>query len=108
MAKLLRPAETAAGFASLGLPGSAVTAMAVAGFEPALAVLLVVAPRSGGVVALAALGGFSAVLVGVLRDGRRATCRCFGAITAGRVSRAELVRNGALALLAVVALAWGG
>jgi hypothetical protein len=105
--KLARPQGTAAGFADLGLSRPAVLAGAVPVVELALAVALFAAPAAGGAVALVLLAGFSGVLVRALRRGAEVRCACFGRAGGPPLSWVELVRNGLLAALSVVALAAG-
>lgn len=100
--KTLAPSSVAADFASLGLPRSPLLVALVAAVEGAVAIALVVAPRLGGSAAVALLVVFSTVLWSVIRRGVEARCGCFGASTRRRVGRLDLVRNGGLAILAVV------
>jgi len=104
-AKLRAPRATAATFAALGLPAPGGLARGVPLVEFGLALALTVVPVLGAGGALAALAGFSAVLVGPLRAGRDVACGCFGTSGTARVSWVELVRNGLLAGLALAALA---
>ena len=104
VAKAVRPQETAAGFAALGLPGAVAMARAVPLAELALAALLLAAPRAGGAAALVLLGGFSAFLGRALTRGVAAPCNCFGTARAEPVSGLDLVRNLLLAGLAAAAL----
>lgn len=86
-----------------GLPPRA-TSVAVVAAESAAVVLLALpwtAPV-GLALAGAILFAFTTGIVRALRDGRRATCRCFGA-RPSTVGRAHVVRN-----LALTAIAWGG
>ncbi len=76
--KALRPADTTAGFAALGVPGAPVMARVVPLVELGVALLLLWAPRVGGVAALVVLGVFSVVLARAIRSGVRAGCNCFG------------------------------
>jgi hypothetical protein len=82
----------------LGLPSWAPVAIGVV--EVGLAVALVVAPANAAIVALAVLAGFTAFLVPKVGSGRG--CGCFGASTRP-VSTQDLMRNGALLVLAGVA-----
>lgn len=106
-AKLGRPAETAAGFAALGLGRPATLARAVPPVELTLAVVLLAAPAAGGAAALVLLAGFSAALARALRRGVEVPCACFGRAGGPPVSWVELARNALLAALAVLALAAG-
>lgn len=103
--KLVSPARTAQSFRDLGLGASALLARAVPLFELATAVLLLSAPRVGGLLALGALAVFTAVVLSALRHGRRAGCGCFGASTSDDdLSYVEPARNLLLALGAATAL----
>ncbi len=96
---------TAREFASLGISRPRVVALLLVPLELAVAVALIAAPPVGATVAFAVLAAFTTVLVGVVRSGRLATCRCFGALSSRPVSNVTLVRNGGLlAVAAVVAL----
>lgn len=106
-AKLGRPAETALGFRDLGLGRPGALARGVPVVELGLAVGLLAAPAAGGVAALALLGGFSAVLVRALRRGVEVRCACFGQPGGPPLSWVELLRNGLLGALALLALAAG-
>jgi hypothetical protein len=68
--------------------------------ELGAAIALALAPRWGGALAAALLGGFALGIVHVLRSGQAVRCRCFGAGGA-RVGRAHLIRNLALAAIAI-------
>ena len=110
VAKATARAATAASFGGLGLPAPPALAAVVPVVEAALAVALVVAP---GVAAFAALGlviAFSAVVGRAVARGSTVGCACFGAGGAADdrpVSVLEIVRNGGLGALAVVATAAG-
>ena len=104
VAKGVRPRDTDAGFAALGVPAPEAAARAVPATELVLAVLLLAYPRPGGVAALALLVIFSVLLGGAVRRGVTTGCNCFGAARVEPVSRVDVVRNGLLALLAVAAL----
>jgi len=106
-AKLGRPDETAAGFADLGLGRSRVLARGVPAVELALAFALLAVPAAGGVATLVLLGCFSAVLAQALRRGGAVRCACFGLAGGPPLSWVELVRNGLLGVLALLALAAG-
>ena len=103
VAKLRDRDGTATDFASLGLPGADLLAVAVPAVELGCAGLLVVAPGWGGVVAFALLVGFTTNLALVIRSGRVATCACFGGNSPEPVSGRHLVRNAGLAALALLA-----
>jgi hypothetical protein len=103
-AKLVRPVDAAAGLQALGVPAPTLVALALPPAELAIAVILLAVPALGGVLALAALGLFSAVLHRRIRGGTTASCACFGAARREAVSFVDLVRNGLLAILSVAAL----
>jgi hypothetical protein len=83
----------------LGLPSW--SGQATAYVEAALAVLLLVSPANGGVVALALLAGFTAFLVRRFDSG--SGCACFGSSSTRPVGVTALVRNAALLVLAAMA-----
>lgn len=105
VSKLLRRSEVVASFRALRLPAAPSLATAVPIFEITLSVLLLTAPAIGAVLALVVLAVFSLVIVSALRRGVEADCGCFGAILRKPLSRADLVRNAFLAILAATVLA---
>lgn len=105
--KLGRPAETAAGFADLGLGRPRALAVAVPVLELTLAVGLLAAPAAGAAVALVLLVCFSVVLVRALRRGGEVRCACFGQAGGPPLSWVDLVRNGLLGALSALALTAG-
>ncbi len=102
--KALRPADTTAGFAALGVPGAPVMARVVPLVELGVALLLLWVPRVGGVAALVVLGVFSVVLARAIRSGVRAGCNCFGQTRGQPVSGIDLLRNALLAGWAAAAV----
>ncbi len=106
-AKLGRPADTAAGFRTLGLNRAPALARIVPAVELLLAVALLAAPRLGGAAALVLLAAFSALLVHALRRGVEVRCACFGQAGGPPLSFVDLVRNGLLGGLALLALPAG-
>jgi peroxiredoxin len=94
-----------------GLPERAANAFGTAlpFAELAVAVLLIPRPTAqwGAVGALILLGAFCAGIGNALRQGEAPDCNCFGAIHSAPASRWTLVRNVALAVIAVVGVAWG-
>ena len=68
--------------------------------ELAACAALVAVPRLGGGLAAGLLAGFALGVVHVLRGGQAVRCRCFGA-GAATVGRAHLIRNVALAAIAI-------
>jgi uncharacterized membrane protein YphA (DoxX/SURF4 family) len=103
VAKLRRRAGTTRAFASLGLASPRVLALGVPVVELALAAGLVVVPGWAGIVALAVLAGFTAFVVQVIRRGDPHGCGCFGATRPAPMGPAEVLRNGLLALGALLA-----
>ena len=106
-AKLGRPAETAAGFAALGLGRPGAPAKIVPAVELVLAVSLLAAPAVGAAAALVLLAAFSGVLLRALGRGVAVPCACFGQAGGPPLSSVDLVRNGLLGGLAVLATAAG-
>lgn len=104
VAKLARPAETAIGFAALGVPAPPLTARIVPLVELVLAAVLLAAPRAGGAAALVLLAAFSAFVGRTLQRGLAVPCNCFGTARAEPVSGVDLLRNLLLGGLAVAAL----
>ncbi|HEX2850179.1 MAG TPA: MauE/DoxX family redox-associated membrane protein [Acidimicrobiales bacterium] len=104
VAKVVAHSATVEAFAGLLLPAPAVLAIAVPVVEVAVAAGLVLRPDAVGWTAIALLAGFSAVIVRAQAKGVSTGCACFGApSSADPVSAADLVRNAALAAVAVVA-----
>jgi len=95
---------TQEGFAALGLSQPEPRAIQVAAFEIATAVLLIVAPIGGALVALVLLAVFTFLLVRLLRSGSTAPCRCFGGIRSHPIAWTDVARNAALAGVAGVVL----
>lgn len=106
VAKLARPAATAAVLRAFGLPGASVLARGVPTVELALAGLLLGRPRAGGLAALALLALFSGLLATRLARGGagEVACGCFGGTRSTGGATVELARNGLLSGLAVAAL----
>lgn len=102
-AKIATPSETADGFAELGLPAPVLLMRVVIGAEVFTALVLLMAPEWGGILAFALLAGFTVYLADLVRSGRPVTCRCFGGANVEPVSAKSLVRNGVLLVMAVVA-----
>ena len=105
VAKALDPAGTRQALLDFRVPSGLVPLMVLGlpAAELGTAALLVLPPtgRAGGLAAVALLLGFSAVVVSALRSGRAPQCRCFGSLSAARVSGWTLRRNGALLVLGV-------
>jgi hypothetical protein len=105
VAKLRDPMGTTRTFRALRLPAPRRLARLVPGAELLIAAALVARPWIGAAVALAALAVFSILLHGEVRRGSDVACGCFGTSSSSPISFVELLRNGLLAALAVVALA---
>jgi hypothetical protein len=95
---------TADGFRQLDLPKPERLAIQVPAIELATAVLLIAAPVGGAIVALLLLAAFSVLLVLRLREGVEIPCKCFGSTRTKPIAWTDLVRNDALAALAVVVI----
>lgn len=95
---------TQEGFAALGLSQPEPRAIQVAAFEIATAVLLIVAPVGGALVALGLLVVFTVLIVRLLRSGVTAPCRCFGGIRSHPLAWTDVARNVGLGAVAVVVL----
>lgn len=106
-AKLRRRTATTASFRDLRLPAPATLAVAVPMVEALVTALLVAQPRVGAALALALLAGFSMVIVRAVAAGAEVPCACFGSTAQRPVSTRELMRNGVLAALAVLATGAG-
>jgi hypothetical protein len=107
-AKTVDRRTTARSFRALGLPGGALLTTGVPVAELALAPGLVLAPAVAGPVAFGLLVAFSVVLGRALRDGVAVGCGCFGTARRGPVSVRDLVRNAALAAVALAVAVAGG
>lgn len=104
IAKLRDLDATIDGFTALGLPSPRVFAAVIPLAELGIVALLLIVPAAGGIAALVTLAFFTTFLVGRLRAGVRAPCACFGAARALPLSRLDVARNIALAMLAVASL----
>lgn len=102
--KLARPQMAATGFEQLGLAMPRVLARVVPGIELVVAMALVAYPAMGGVLALGLLSAFTLVLVSAVHRGTDAPCTCFGAMSTEPVGRPDILRNLALAGLALASL----
>lgn len=101
--KLAHPPIARREFAALGLPAPGLLARVVPPVEFVIAVLLLVRPAVGGVLAALVLVAFTAVLAAAVRSGRSVSCGCLGPLSRKPVSVATLVRN--LGLIALADLA---
>ena len=102
-AKLARRQATAASFAALRVPAPRSMAVVVPLAELALAAALLAAPALGAWGAVVLLLAFTAVLARAVVRGVDAPCACFGSARPEPVSTTEIVRNGGLIALAVIA-----
>lgn len=77
--------------------------------ELATAIGLVIRPTAtvAAVVALVLLLGFVAGIANALRKGTAPDCHCFGQIQSSPAGRGTLLRNAALAAMAIVIIGWG-
>ena len=101
--KFRDPVATRRSMADFGLPSPHLLAVAVPVTELATALLLVVDRRTGGPCAVALLVAFTTLIVGRLVAGRRDSCGCFGTWSSRPLSWRDLVRNGVLTALGVLA-----
>jgi hypothetical protein len=102
-AKARAVGATAASFRGLGLPSSRALTKAVVLAEGATAAVLVLRPAAGAWIALALLLAFSVVIGRAVARRVDVACACFGSTSTRPVSTIELLRNGGLAALAIVA-----
>jgi len=110
LSKLVDQPATRVALGAFGLPESLTTpaAAVLPGAEllVAAAVITPATATTGAVGALFLLGLFIVVVAVSLAKGRAPDCHCFGQIHAGPVSWVTLVRNVALAAVALVILVW--
>ncbi|MCC6435148.1 MAG: methylamine utilization protein MauE [Acidimicrobiales bacterium] len=95
-------------FRALGVPRPWTAVRVVPGVEAGLATVLVLAPEGAAMLAFALLVAFTVFLVARLRAGVTEPCRCFGGWGFDRLSWADVVRNGWLLSMAVVAMTGRG
>jgi uncharacterized membrane protein YphA (DoxX/SURF4 family) len=101
IAKVTHRTATGRAFAALGLPRPALLAVIVPVVEAAVAAALVVRPAAGAFAALVLLAAFTLVTVRALRA--RLPCACFGRPATAPTTGADVLRNGMLAALAILA-----
>ena len=92
-------------FDEMAIRSPALAARILPAVELVTAVVLTLVPWLGGSLAAAILVGFTVVLWRQVRSGAVAHCACFGAASSQTVSSVDLVRNGALIVAALVAVA---
>jgi hypothetical protein len=108
VAKVRERDATVASFRGLGLLWPSQLAVVVPAVEVGLAVALVAVPEVAAFAALALVLAFSLVIGRAVAVGSTVGCACFGGHADDRpVSVLELVRNGALGAMAVLASAAG-
>lgn len=108
VAKLRERAATVTSFRGLGLPAPGLLAGVVPPLELLLAGALVASPGLASFAALALVLVFSVVIGRAVAGGSSVGCACFGGGAEARpVSVLELVRNGGLGALAIVATGAG-
>ena len=109
--KLLDPSGTRRGLEEFGVPRRFVGAVALLlpAAELATAIALVLAPsaRWGAIGALVLLCTFAIAVVRVMSQGRAPDCHCFGQLHSEPAGAGTLIRNLALALVAVLVIAQG-
>lgn len=103
IAKLRDPANTRLSLATMGLPIPRILAIAIPIIELLTAILLILDPRTGGPCAVALLVAFSTLIAGRLAAGQRQGCSCFGTWSTKDLSWRNLMRNGLLTILGVLA-----
>lgn len=91
--------------APLARPGGAL--LPIAELATATALLIQPSAQWGSVAALVLLAGFIAGISRALARGEAPDCHCFGAIQSEPAGPKQLVRNGALGILAIIVLAGG-
>ncbi len=109
--KVLDPPGSRRALQEFGVPLRFVSAGAVLlpAAEVAAAVALLVAPsaRWGALLALLLLVMFAAAVARAMANGQAPDCHCFGQLHSEPAGRSTLIRNGLLAIPAVIVIAWG-
>jgi Methylamine utilisation protein MauE len=105
VAKLRDPLGTVEGTKDLGVPNNfaSIVAKALAPIELIVSALLIWRGDVGGAAALLLLVGFTVALGLALAKGKAPRCHCFGRASLAPAGRDTLIRNVALAGLALVA-----
>lgn len=104
IAKFAARHEIVGDFSDMGLPAPQIVLAGVIVAEVGAAGLLLAMPRWGAALSIALLVVFSAVLMSIMRSGKQVRCGCFGANHREPVSIVEVARNGALGVIALLAL----
>jgi uncharacterized membrane protein YphA (DoxX/SURF4 family) len=105
VAKLVDRGGTREAIESFGvsprLAGPVAISLPVAELAIAAALLPAATARWGAIAAVVLLAGFSVAIARVLRAGATVDCNCFGGLTRSEVGRGTLIRNLALAAVAL-------
>lgn len=104
VAKLREPDETERSFDALAIPQPRLAARFVPIIELLLAAALIVTPALGAGAALATLAFFTTLLIGRIRSGFTAPCRCFGSVSDQPLSWRDVGRNLVFCGLAITGL----
>lgn len=104
LAKMRDFNKTAREFDDLGLRHPDFFARIVPLTEIAITALLIIVPAVGAIAALVTLAFFTTFLLGRLRQGVRAPCACFGAISNAPLGPSTIVRNVLFFVLAATSL----
>jgi uncharacterized membrane protein YphA (DoxX/SURF4 family) len=105
VAKLVQGRRWVAQATSAGVPGPVAAAVPWVELTVGATTVAGVAEPWPAVAALVLLGSFTVWIVWRLASGDDAPCACFGAVSASPLSRWDVIRNGVLLALAVVAVA---
>jgi peroxiredoxin len=107
-AKLLDRAGSARALREFGVPerlaGAGGLLLPLAEAALAAAMCVTATARAGAAGALLLLVAFAAVIAGAMRRGRAPDCHCFGQLYSEPAGKSTLIRNGALAAVAVFVL----
>ena len=107
VAKVRQPtaiAQAASEMLGRSLPSSLGAVVICVEFMAALLLAVSSTRAAGAVLSLVVLATFSVTIFRSLRAGRTPRCACFGNIGAAAISSTDLVRNGALMMLATLVL----
>jgi hypothetical protein len=103
--KARSPSTTAVELDGLGVPLPRLLARLLPLIDLTIAGSLIVIPRAGSLMALAALAVFTVVLLRAVRSGAPVSCGCLGSFSDTPVTYATVARNALLAVMAATALA---